>query len=94
MERRVPFQKHVGQLSPYCYATETGHFSNYIPVIVILISFQGEKGRKKWCEQAHIHTAKAYLQCKVGGRAGAAVCEIEPAMSPKDSAKAWGEIAK
>lgn len=29
-----------------------------------------------------------------GGRLGAAVCEIEALMSPKDSAKAWGEMAK
>lgn len=29
-----------------------------------------------------------------GGGAGAAVCEIEALMSPKDSAEAWGEMAK
>lgn len=55
------------------------------------------------CTHTHSHTAKAYLQCKqevkqsglvVGGRARAAVCEIEALMSPKDSAKAWGEMAK
>lgn len=53
--------------------------------------------------QAHIHTAIAYLQCRqevrhsgmvAGGRTRAAVCEIEALMSPKDSAKAWGEMAK
>lgn len=46
---------------------------------------------------------KAYLQCEreakqsgevAGGRVRAAVCEIEALMSPKDSAKAWGEMAK
>lgn len=66
MERRVPFQKHVGQLSPYCYATETGHFSNYIPVIVILISFQGEKGRKKMM-RAGTHTHCKSLFAVQGG---------------------------
>lgn len=54
----------------------------------------------------HTHTCtlqKAYLQCRrgakqssmvAGGRARAAVCEIEALMSPKDSAEAQGEMAK
>lgn len=55
------------------------------------------------CTHTHSHTAKAYLQCEqeakqsgmvAGGRGRAAVCEIEALMSPKDSAKAWGEMAK
>lgn len=55
------------------------------------------------CTRTHLHVAEAYLQCKrevkqsslvVGGRARAAVCEIEALMSPKDSTKAWGETAK
>lgn len=33
-------------------------------------------------------------QCAGGGGVGAAVCEIEALMSPKDSAEAWGEMAK
>lgn len=33
-------------------------------------------------------------RCGGGGRVGAAVCEIEALMSPKDSAKAWGEMAQ
>lgn len=41
-----------------------------------------------------MHAAKAYLQGTVGGRAEAAVCEIEAPASLKDSAKAWGEMAK
>lgn len=55
------------------------------------------------CTHTHSHTVKAYLQCEqeakqsgmvAGGRGRAAVCEIEALMSPKDSAKAWGEMAK
>lgn len=55
------------------------------------------------CTHTHSHTAKAYLQCEqeakqsgmvAGGRGRAAVCEIEALMSPKNSAKAWGEMAK
>ena len=55
---------------------------------------------------AHIHTRTLQkLICSAsgeakqsgvvaGGRVRAAVCEIEALMSPKDSAKAWGEMAK
>lgn len=55
------------------------------------------------CTHTHSNAAKAYLQCEqeakqsgvvAGGRVRAAVCEIEALMSPKDSAKAWGEMAK
>lgn len=46
-----------------------------------LIFLQGEREAKQ----------KATV---VGGRVGAAVCEIEALMSPKDSAKAWGEMAQ
>lgn len=60
-------------------------------------------GEKK-CTHTHTCTLqKAYLQCRrgvkqssmeLGGRARAAVCEIEALMSPKDSAVAQGEMAK
>lgn len=72
MERRVPFQEHVGQLSLsvlcrwertalklhscYCYSNEPP-------------AKKKEKGRKKRCVHEHTHThthlhaAKAYLQC-------------------------------
>lgn len=51
----------------------------------------------------HLHAAKSLFavqaggeaeQHGVGGRARAAVCEIEALMSPKDSAVAPGEMAK
>lgn len=108
IERRVPFQKHVGQLSlsPLCHWERTA--LNHIPVIVILIRSQKKRGsekKKRMCGvHAHIHSP-TQLICSMNARRGkvvrwqgnrvrAAMCEIEALMSCKDSAKAWGEMAQ
>lgn len=79
IERRVPFQKHVGQLSlsPLCHWERTA--LNHIPVIVILIRSQkkrgGAKRKKRMCGvHAHIHSPTVEeLICSMNARRGKVV---------------------
>lgn len=96
MEWRVPFQEHVGQLSLslLCHWEKTTRklhscycYSNY---------FSG----KKKSVSMHTYTPTVQVLALIasmrqsGGRVRAAMCEIEALTSPKDAAKAWGEMAQ